>query len=154
MSKSASVVRDVTDSEACSYRDSPFSPSKHFPWQPAMVSALSSTVGDGMIGQRPNKMLLSPSEDEVNLCYACQYVCSCGSIECGKFVCLCGTWNIQTILNIFLKDWMLCHILFYFTFSSSWQMSFVRLNFTSISREHICADSEIFSYTLLDRKTN
>lgn len=32
---------------------------RHFPWQPATISALSTTVGDGMIAKWPNKTFFS-----------------------------------------------------------------------------------------------
>lgn len=49
----------------------------HFPWQHAMMSALSTTTGERMIAELPAKTIFSPPDD------ACQNVC----------LCVSTTWN-------------------------------------------------------------
>lgn len=94
----------------------------HFPWQHAMISALSTTVGEGMIAKLPSKTI--PPPDKIHLCDACQCVCSC------VLLCLSGTWNFKSIFDTLLKDWTPHWI---FIANNSLQMCFARWNSTLMS---------------------
>lgn len=92
-----------------------------------MISALSTTVGEGMIAKWPNRTFFP--KDEINLCDACQCVCPC--VRQVLLACLSRTWNFKTIFDICLKDWPQHWI--FLTFNNSQQMCSARWNSTSVS---------------------
>lgn len=99
----------------------------HFPWQLAMISALSTTVGERMIAKWPNKIFFFFSPKDGWCLSVCVFMCV------ASFVSV-SVWDLK-FQNYFwyLFERLNSTLNFFLTFNNTQQMCSARLNSTSVS---------------------